>query len=106
MAHSMRAERPPHESHTCPWDARSARAPLTRRPLLAWTEAVRLAPGLQVRSQLEVLLAEKAALAAENERLAHQNCGLQELLQYSMQARIPHCGALLALRNRYLQLAG
>lgn len=55
--------------------------------LIGWPEAVRLALLPQVRSQLEVLLAEKAALAAENERLAHQNCGLQELLQYSMQAR-------------------
>lgn len=43
---------------------------------------------MQVRSQLEVLLAEKAALAQENERLSHESCGLQELLQYSMQARI------------------
>ena len=39
----------------------------------------------QVRSQLEALLAEKAALAAENERLARENGGLQELLRYSVQ---------------------
>jgi hypothetical protein len=41
--------------------------------------------GVQVRSQLEALLAEKAALAAENERLARENGGLQELLRYSVQ---------------------
>ena len=40
-----------------------------------------------MRSQLEALLAEKAGLAAENERLARENGGLQELLRYSVQAR-------------------
>lgn len=43
---------------------------------------------MQVRSQLEALLAEKAGLAAENERLARENGGLQELLRYSVQARL------------------
>ena len=41
----------------------------------------------QVRSQLEALLAEKAGLAAENERLARENGGLQELLRYSVQVQ-------------------
>jgi len=38
-----------------------------------------------VRSQLEALVAEKSALAQENARLQRENCGLQELLSYTMQ---------------------
>ena len=34
-------------------------------------------PGGQVRSQLQALLAEKAALAQENARLLRENTGLQ-----------------------------
>ena len=44
-----------------------------------------------MRSQLEALLAEKAALAAENERLARENGGLQELLRYSVQVMSIKC---------------
>lgn len=39
---------------------------------------------LQVREQLQALLAEKAALASENVQLQRQNASLQELLEYSL----------------------
>ncbi|KAK9843503.1 hypothetical protein WJX81_006267 [Elliptochloris bilobata] len=40
----------------------------------------------QVAAQLHALLQEKAMLASENERLLRENCGLQELLQYTVSA--------------------
>jgi hypothetical protein len=40
---------------------------------------------MKVRNQLETLLAEKAQLAQDNERLSRENESLQELLHFTMQ---------------------
>lgn len=63
---------------------------LSRRPrgcalLFQFNSQKGLGFALQVRSQLEALVAEKSTLAQENARLQRENCGLQELLSYTMQ---------------------
>ncbi|GFH25472.1 uncharacterized protein HaLaN_23446, partial [Haematococcus lacustris] len=48
-----------------------------------------------VREQLEVLLADKAALVADNSRLQQENAGLQHLLDFTVhvQAQAPTPGS-------------
>ena len=42
----------------------------------------------QVMRKMEALLAEKARLTQENDRLARENTGLQELLEYTMHQHV------------------
>lgn len=42
--------------------------------------------------QMESLVAEKARLAAENDRLTRENSGLHELLEFTMQQHVANLG--------------